>query len=92
MLPLTIELFRSNPAPLYHQLAEQLRMAVTRGLIEPDETLEYESHLAARLRISRNTVRRAYSILLHEGYFWIDSDTELRASTRYSSSSRTSHE
>ncbi len=64
---LAIALDRVSPVPLYHQLAEALRAALDAGLVDPDEPLETEVALAARLGISRTTVRQALASLVAEG-------------------------
>jgi len=64
-LPLRID--RSSPVPLYHQLAEQLTAAVTEGTLSPGDTFEKEVALAARLGLSRPTVRRAIAELVGQG-------------------------
>jgi DNA-binding GntR family transcriptional regulator len=64
-LPLRID--RSSPVPLYHQLAEQLTAAVTDGTLSPGDTFEKEVALAARLGLSRPTVRRAIAELVGQG-------------------------
>jgi DNA-binding GntR family transcriptional regulator len=64
-LPLRID--RSSPVPLYHQLAEQLTAAVTEGTLSPGDTFEKEVALAARLGLSRPTVRRAIAELVGRG-------------------------
>ena len=58
-IPVVID--RSSPVPLYHQLAEQLTAAVENGTLRPGDPFENELALAARLDLSRPTVRRAMS-------------------------------
>ena len=50
---------RSSPVPLYHQVAEQLRAAITDGRLEPGDPFENEMAMCDRLGLSRPTVRRA---------------------------------
>jgi GntR family transcriptional regulator len=64
-LPLRID--RASPVPLYHQLAEQLTAAVTDGTLSPGDAFENEVALAARLGLSRPTVRRAIAELVGRG-------------------------
>lgn len=64
---LGIQIDRSSPVPLYHQLAEQLRRAVTDGQLQPGDDFENELALAARLHLSRPTVRRAIQELVDQG-------------------------
>lgn len=64
---LAIELDRSGPVPLYYQLAQGLIGAIERGEIPPGGRLENELELAARLSISRPTIRRAIQELVDRG-------------------------
>ena len=65
VLPVRID--RASPVPLYHQLAEQLTAAVTDGTLSPGDAFENEVALAARLGLSRPTVRRAIAELVGRG-------------------------
>lgn len=58
---------RQSPVPLYHQLAEQFTTAIAGGALGPGEMFETELSLAARLRVSRPTVRRAIAELVDRG-------------------------
>lgn len=58
---------RSSPVPLYHQLAEQLRAAITSGRLLPGDQLENEIALAERLNLARPTVRQAIQELADRG-------------------------
>jgi len=62
-----IQIERSSPVPLYHQLAEQLTAAVTSGQLQPGDAFENELDLASRLSLSRPTVRRAIQELVAKG-------------------------
>jgi GntR family transcriptional regulator len=62
-----INLDRSSPIPLYHQLFEQIEEAVTRGDLKPGDTLEREDVLAERLQVARPTLRRALAELTEKG-------------------------
>lgn len=53
--------------PLYHQIADQLRAGIARGVYPPDSRLPTEHELAARLGVSRPTVRQALDLLAREG-------------------------
>lgn len=64
-VPVTID--RSSPIPLYHQLAEQLRSAITEGRLQPGDPFENEVAVAERLQLSRPTVRRAIQELVDQG-------------------------
>jgi len=64
---LPIQLDRSSPLPLYHQLAEQLTAAITEGRLRPGDPFENEIGMSDRLSLSRPTVRRAISELVNQG-------------------------
>jgi GntR family transcriptional regulator len=67
MNALPIQLDRSSPVPLYHQLAEQLTAAITDGRLRPGDPFENEIGMSDRLNLSRPTVRRAISELVNQG-------------------------
>ena len=67
MAALPIQLDRTSPVPLYHQLAEQLTAAVTDGRLRPGDPFENEQAMSDRLGLSRPTVRRAISELVSRG-------------------------
>lgn len=56
---LHIELDRTSPVPLYHQMAKAIERSIESGQLAPGERLENEIALADRLRVSRPTARRA---------------------------------
>ncbi|MGW1886663.1 GntR family transcriptional regulator [Streptomyces sp. NPDC001970] len=58
---------RSSPVPLYFQLSQQLEAAVEQGRLQPGSLLGSEIELAARLRLSRPTVRTAIQALVDKG-------------------------
>ncbi len=64
-VPVSID--RLSPVPLYHQLAEQLTRAVDDGVLQPGDPFENEVAVAARLQLSRPTVRRAIQELVDQG-------------------------
>lgn len=64
---LQLVLDRTNPVPLYHQLAEQFRAAIANGVLKPGDGIEREDVLAERLDISRPTLRRALGELAEQG-------------------------
>jgi GntR family transcriptional regulator len=49
--------------PIYRQIANQIRYMVASGLLRPDEELPTIRTLAAQLRITHNTVVKAYDEL-----------------------------
>lgn len=64
-LPLSVD--RNSPVPLYFQLAQQLESAIERGALTPGSLLGNEIELAARLGLSRPTVRQAIQSLVDKG-------------------------
>jgi DNA-binding GntR family transcriptional regulator len=62
---ITIE--RGSPVPLYHQVASQLQASIQAGEIPLGAWLENEIELAARLGVSRPTIRQAISQLVDAG-------------------------
>ncbi|OKJ17526.1 GntR family transcriptional regulator [Streptomyces sp. CB00316] len=58
---------RTSPVPLYFQLAQQLEAAVEQGRLTPGTLLGNEIELAARLGLSRPTVRQAIQSLVDKG-------------------------
>ncbi|MEX5258394.1 GntR family transcriptional regulator [Kocuria arenosa] len=64
-LPLAID--KASPVPVYHQLAQAMEGAIRSGALAPDAKLEKESDLAARLHVSRPTVRKALNQLVDAG-------------------------
>jgi DNA-binding GntR family transcriptional regulator len=58
---------RNSPVPLYFQLAQQLEAAIERGALTPGSLLGNEIELAARLGLSRPTVRQAIQSLVDKG-------------------------
>ncbi|GAB3677033.1 GntR family transcriptional regulator [Angustibacter aerolatus] len=64
---LRLDLDRTSPLPLWSQLAEQLAAAVDDGRLAPGDGIENEVALAARLGVSRPTVRRAIGDLVAQG-------------------------
>jgi len=65
--PLRIDLDRSSPVPLYHQVSSAFAAAIADGRLVPGQLLENEIALAARLGISRPTARQALQGLVERG-------------------------
>ena len=66
-MPLNLNIVTGNPAPIYRQIADQVRRAVgTRGLKEGEQMPSVRA-LAERLVINPNTVARAYADLTRDG-------------------------
>lgn len=62
--------FRIDPAsrlPIYRQLANQLREAVARGRLLPDERLPSVRELSRTLVVNPNTIARVYTEMEREG-------------------------
>jgi DNA-binding GntR family transcriptional regulator len=58
---------RSSPVPLYFQIAESLRQAISDGTLKPGERIDNELDLTERLGVSRPTVRQAVQRLVDQG-------------------------
>jgi GntR family transcriptional regulator / MocR family aminotransferase len=59
---------RKADGPLYRRVYHALKSTIREGRLAPDARLPSTRELAADLRVSRNTVVRAYEQLLAEGY------------------------
>ena len=62
--------FRIDPAsrlPIYRQLRDQVREAVARGRLVPDERLPSVRDLSRTLVVNPNTIARVYTELEREG-------------------------
>lgn len=66
-MPLSVELDRSSPVPLYYQLAQAIEAAIEDGDLAPGDRFENELALAKRLTLSRPTTRRAIQELVDKG-------------------------
>jgi DNA-binding GntR family transcriptional regulator len=64
---LQLSVDRSSPVPLYFQLSQQLEAAIEHGALTPGSLLGNEIELAARLGLSRPTVRQAIQSLVDKG-------------------------
>lgn len=64
---LQLSVDRSSPVPLYFQLSQQLEAAIEHGELTPGSLLGNEIELAARLGLSRPTVRQAIQSLVDKG-------------------------
>src|SRR5664279_6129122 len=58
---------RTSDVPLHQQISDALRSAIASGTLRPGSRVENEIDLAARLGLSRPTVRRAMEDLVHSG-------------------------
>ena len=66
-VPLSVELDRSSPVPLYYQVAQAFEEAILDGELKPGDRFENELALAERLKLSRPTTRRAIQELVDKG-------------------------
>jgi DNA-binding GntR family transcriptional regulator len=64
---LQLSVDRNSPVPLYFQLSQQLEAAIEHGALTPGSLLGNEIELAARLGLSRPTVRQAIQSLVDKG-------------------------
>jgi DNA-binding GntR family transcriptional regulator len=64
---LNLHIDRSSPVPLYHQVAQGIEAAIRTGTLAPGSRLENEIDLAARLNLSRPTMRKAMDDLVRAG-------------------------
>jgi GntR family transcriptional regulator len=62
-----VRIDRASPMPLWHQLGQQLSAAIDDGRLQPGDPFENELALAARLGLSRPTVRRAMQVMVDQG-------------------------
>jgi len=62
-----IAIDRASPVPLYFQLAQHFEAAIKSGALQAGARLENEVELAARLGLSRPTVRSAFLYLANKG-------------------------
>ncbi|WP_181779867.1 GntR family transcriptional regulator [Pseudonocardia pini] len=64
---LDVELDRTSPVPLYHQLALAIERAIETGALKPGDRLENEVALTTRLGLARPTARQAIQELVNRG-------------------------
>lgn len=64
---LFLDLDRNGPVPLYYQVSQRLESAIHSGIIPAGARLENEIAIAARLGLSRPTIRRAIQELVDKG-------------------------
>lgn len=67
-IELLVRLERDHPAPLHHQLEQQLRAGIRSGRLRAGATLPSSRALADQLELSRGVVVEAYEQLVAEGY------------------------
>lgn len=59
-----------SKAPLYEQLAQQLRRQIAMGILAPDEPLPSVRQLSGELGINPNTIQKAYRQMEQEGLIY----------------------
>src|SRR6185437_5398661 len=59
---------RDSPVPLFRQIYDRTRIAITAGRMRPGERLPSARSLAAQLGAARGTVEAAYATLAGEGW------------------------
>ena len=57
----------TSPLPIYRQLTNQVREAVARGKLEPEQRLPSVRELSRTLVVNPNTIARAYTELERQG-------------------------
>lgn len=62
-----VEINRSSPIPIYHQVAVELEKRICDGRLQAGARLQSEVALCRRLHISRATLRRAIQNLVDDG-------------------------
>lgn len=62
-----LKIDRSSPVPLYHQIVQGIETAIHSGALPPGSRLDNEIDLAARLNLSRPTMRKAMDELVRSG-------------------------
>lgn len=63
----TITVDKNNTTPIYAQLADQIRLLIHTGRLEPGDGLPTVRSLAVELGINANTVARVYRDLQRDG-------------------------
>ena len=58
----------TNPEPIFRQIIQQVKTAITTGEIKAGEKLPSIREMSAELKVSVITVKRAYSELESEGF------------------------
>ena len=62
-----MQINKKSIIPLYYQLADYLRLQISKKIIKPGDPLPSESDLIKELKLSRGTIRQAFQILTQEG-------------------------
>ncbi len=67
-MKLPIQLSKENPAPIYHQIEEQMKALIASGQLPAGTLLPSIRSLSKELEVSVITTRRAYQNLEYEGF------------------------
>lgn len=67
-MKLPIQLSKENPAPIYHQIEEQMKALIASGQLPTGTLLPSIRSLSKDLEVSVITTRRAYQNLEYEGF------------------------
>jgi GntR family transcriptional regulator len=67
-MPITVVVSNASPKPIYLQIEERIRAEIMSGEASPGEELPSIRGLAADLRVSVITTKRAYEDLEKEGF------------------------
>ncbi len=62
-----LQINTASKIPIYRQLAEQIRSAIARGDLQPDEQLPSVRQLSKDVIVNPNTIARVYQELEREG-------------------------
>ncbi len=68
---LTVTINRDIEKPVYEQVADQIRLLIATGDLEPSTPLPPVRQLAGNLGVNLNTIARAYRLLENEGFLTI---------------------
>ena len=66
-----VRLDGSDDRPLYVQIMDEIRRALVRGTLQPEDPLPSVRELAAELVVNPRTVLQAYRELEHEGVVYV---------------------
>ena len=85
---LTLAIDRGGEAPVYEQVADQVRHLVASGALRPGAALPSVRQLAGDLGVNLNTIARAYRLLENEGFLVIRDRAGVEVAAPASSVSR----
>ncbi len=66
----TLQLDHASPVPLYFQLRQQIRAAITGGQLRSGDMIPTEAEISRLTGVSRPTIRQAIDELVREGILW----------------------